>query len=551
MKNIKNKFIKIVAVFSFMFLGCESEILDKDPTTTISDNAVWSSIDLAADYLNSAYNDGIETVEAQRWPTSITDDACQRGNQDMWQFTTGSVTPSSFGYATFWKKYNTIRIVNFFLENIDQLAETNLEEVSLLKAEARFIRAKCYADLVNFYSWWEGEENGVPLITQSHSVGDDYEVARSNYDDVIEFIVSELDEAMEDLPAVWDDSEWGKPTKGACMALKSRQLLYAASKLHNPGNVQAEWQKASDAAFSLITDPLYSLVQADTWQDYTNIWLDTDNSEIILALPRNSDEAANWDLQQSPNGYRGRSGNCPTQDLVDDFEMEDGQSIQISPLYDEQDPYINRDMRFYANIVYNGRMYRGREVEFFYPEDGSSVAAGVDSRASNLDQQNASPTGYTLYKYMDESIDIQETSSSVPWIIFRLAEMYLNYAEAQFHLGNEGVAKEYVNKVRGRAKMPDITSAGNQLLEDIRHERRIELVFENYHRFCDVRRWEIVENTLEKDVGQINIYKDDAGNLRYERSVFQERTFQPKSYNFPIPLSEREKAPWLKQNPNY
>lgn len=550
MKNIKIIFISIVGIFSLLFSGCE-DILDKEPTTTIGDNNVWSSIDLATDFLNSAYNDGIESLNPQVWPTSITDDAIQRGNQDTWAMLTASVTASGFGYATLWGKYQTIRIVNVFLANIDQLAETNPEEVSLLKAQARFIRAKVYSDLVNVYSWWDGEENGVPLITKPFSIDDDFDVKRANYDDVIEFIVTELDDAIVDLPAVWPDSEWGKPTKGACMALKSRQLLYAASQLHNPGNVQAEWQKASDAAFSLIEDPLYSLVAADTWQDYTNIWHDKDNSEIILAIPRNPNEAGNIDLQNSPNGFQGRGGNCPTQDLVDDFEMTDGLSILNSPLYNEQDPYINREMRFYANIVYNGRMYRGREIEFFYAEEGSSVTPGIDSRSSSIRSDMSSPTGYTLYKYMDESISIEATSSSVPYIIFRLAEVYLNYAEAQFHLGNEGVAREYVNKIRTRANLPDIISTGTELLEDIRHERRIELAFENYHRFCDVRRWEILDITLEKGAGQMNIFKDDDGNLRYEKDIFMETTFDLKIYNFPIPLSEIEKAPSLKQNPGY
>jgi starch-binding outer membrane protein, SusD/RagB family len=196
-------------------------------------------------------------------------------------------------------------------------------------------------------------------------------------------------------------------------------------------------------------------------------------------------------------------------------------------------------------------MYRGREAKFFYAEEGSSVLPGIDSRESSIRSDMSSPTGYTLYKYMDESIDMRTTSSSVPWIIFRLAEAYLNYAEAQFHLGNEGVAREYVNKVRARANMPDIISTGNKLLEDIRHERRIELVFENYHRFCDVRRWEIVDKIMGKDVGQMKIFKNDDGNLRYERGIYRERTFHPKSYNFPIPLSEIEKAPWLKQNSCY
>ena len=84
-------------------------------------------------------------------------------------------------------------------------------------------------------------------------------------------------------------------------------------------------------------------------------------------------------------------------------------------------------------------------------------------------------TGYTMRKFQDETIDFNSEYSSRPWIYFRLAEIYLNYAEIQYELGNEGIAREYVNKIRKRVHLPDIESSGNDLLEDIRHERRIEL----------------------------------------------------------------------------
>ncbi|MDZ7690886.1 MAG: RagB/SusD family nutrient uptake outer membrane protein [Balneolaceae bacterium] len=266
-----------------------------------------------------------------------------------------------------------------------------------------------------------------------------------------------------------------------------------------------------------------------------SFWHDPDDPEFVHD---------NWvDKMNSPNGYFGWAGNCPSQNYVDKFQMANGMNINESGSnYDPQNPYIDRELRFYANIVYNGRMYRGREAEFFN--------GGLDSPTSSVRPWNASPTGYTLYKFMDESVDFTTTSAPTPYIIYRLAEIYLNYAEAQYHLGNEDEARDYVNRVRTRAELPEIQSSGDQLLQDIRHERSIELAFENDHRWNDLRRWEILDQVAGDDYIKIDIEKDGSGNLTYNRITAFERNFQPRMYSLPIPLEEIQKSS-LKQNPGY
>jgi hypothetical protein len=170
---------------------------------------------------------------------------------------------------------------------------------------------------------------------------------------------------------------------------------------------------------------------------------------------------------------------------------------------------------------------------------------------------NYAQTGYTMRKHMDESVDFLKTASTTPEIYFRLAGIYLNYAEAEYHLDNEDIARKYVNKIRNRVHLPDIHSSGQELLKDIRHERRIELTYEQYHRFNDLRRWMLAEKELSKDAKGIAWKKvngqgelSDDGKLTYNFITAQHRSFKKRMYYLPIPKSEIEKTD-LQQNWGY
>jgi hypothetical protein len=513
------KIIKIVLALLFICssISCEKSVLDKTPKNEFSSIDVWADINLAKTYLNTVY-DGIgqwgmhHYRNPQVMTSSATDEAWQRGNHGIWVMNQGNISASNYGDFNIWTPdYRAIRTCNIFLQNIDNVPDVNAEDLKSMKAQARFIRAMNYADLVNWYSWWEGDRNGVPIITEPFNLDDDFNVTRANYSEVVDFITSELDEVITDLPNEWDAGNFGRVTKGATLALKSEILLYAASKLHNPTMDASKWTKAADAAKAVIDLNQYSLVSVSSFQDYAGIFLNSSNPEIILARPYDPVVLpANWvDLYNTPNGYGGWGGNCPTQQFVDKFQMNNGKDISDpSSGYDPQNPYVEREVRFYADIVYNGRMYRGRETEFWIP-------GGLDSKDGPTGW-NTSFTGYTLYKFMDESINFQASPAPTPWIIFRLAEIYLNYAEAEYHLGNEDIAREYINKIRTRAQLPGIQSSGNQLLQDIRHERSIELAFERDFRWNDVRRWEILDQTASQDYIGMEITKDNSGNLSYK-----------------------------------
>jgi len=553
MKSFKQNIILLISLLVLTLSGCEEKVLDKEPKQSFSEKDIWGNIELVKKYVWNKYN-------AINWKFKNNGDRpifsfvmTDHGhnvfgdNYGTRLYNKGQVTPDNLGvFDGIWEsKYENIRDVNVFFQRIDEV-EGDEKVKNRLKGEMRFIRAWNYAELIRFFG-------GVPIITEPFQLKDDFQRTRDSYEACVDFIVEELNQVAnnEQIPLETADSEWGRVNKGAALALKSEVLLYAASKLHDPETEPSgplydydkdnKWQAASDAAEAVMDLGVYSLVQVDNWKEYQEMFL-SKNQEIIFARqthPRYT-QYMRIDQQLSPNGFQGANTSyTPTPDLVSEFQMEDGESVGNSPLYDPSPNsiYKNREMRFYANIVYNGVEYRGREVEFYIP-------GGQDSEEGPGGWQ-ASETGYAIRKYMDESFNwFEEVGYPVtPRIHFRLAEIYLNYAEAEYHLGNEDEARKYVNMIRSRANLPDIGSSGQELLEDIRHERNVELCFEG-HRFFDVRRWMTTEDEFKDAMGIEWKYVDNQGNLdidgelTYDMVTVQSRNFRQRQYYLPIPLTE-------------
>lgn len=331
------------------------------------------------------------------------------------------------------------------------------------------------------------------------------------------------------------------------MAVKSRALLYRASPLNNPENDQQKWQDAADAAKAVIDLNQYAL-----FDDYRTMFLEENiyNSEMIWQRPYNqfaSREAVYVELSTYPNGYNGFGQVHPLQNLVDDYETVNGLLPENDPAYDPQNPYVNRDPRFYATILYDGAPFQGREVETFLP-------GGLDSNEGPVSAWNATQTGYYQLKFANERIvnPSGNNMSQTPWTHYRYAEILLNYAEASYFLGDEATAREYINKVRSRASvsMPDVTESGEALLKRLQNERRIELVFEE-HRWFDVRRWKILPQEADEDKMRMSIRKNPDGTKEYNVEFFKEGVFNEANYLLPIPQSEINKNALLEQNPGY
>lgn len=471
--------------------------------------------------------------------------------------------------------YKGIRKANQFLESADNInldlykydplpAQqtvylTRLATIKQWKYEARFLRAFFYFQLVERYG-------GVPLLTSAGSINDDYSnVKRDPLATCIRFITNECDSAASVLPVTYGTADLGRATKGAALALKSRVLLYAASDLFNTpswatgyanpelisltGDRTARWQAASDAAKAVIdlAGTGYALGTS-----YSALFSATtfSNTEVIFCCRSNASNS--FEKASFPIGYnQGQSGTTPSQNLVDDYEVKVDATHAVpfdwtNPVH-AANPYtpkgtLGRDPRFGFTILRDSTLYQSRLVECFAGgKDGKPIA-------------NATKTGYYLNKYVNSAINLETGTTSVhSWIYFRLAEMYLNYAEAlnECQPGNADI-KTYVDKVRKRTgvAMP-VLPAGltqSQMRDAIRHERRIEFAFED-QRFWDVRRWMLGTTYFNTPLKGINVIKHIGAPHTYEVVTVENRVFEPKMYLYPIPQNELSIVSGLIQNP--
>lgn len=543
-------------VLAFLFItqfnSCSLDVLDKSPLDSYSDADVWRDPSLISAYISNIYRDF--PVD---WNTTacLTDEVTRRNNATYDMINSGDLTPGNAQMVNYWyggtanyggegywsaSYYESISKCNVFFANIDK-AEFDAEIKNRMIGEVKFLRAYGYFRLVCFY-------NGVPLITKTFDLEDEFFLPRNSYDECMEFVLDELEECIELLPLTYNASNIGRITKGTAMAAKARALLYMASPLNNPTNDLSKWQKAADAALAVINLNIYSL-----YPDYRESYQDNAlyNSEVIWNRLYNNVPYPEMrvELSHFPPGYYGYAHIHPLQNIVDAYERTNGLLPEEDPDYDPHNgQWENRDPRFYASILYDGAMFQGREVECFLP-------GGMDSQDGPIEAWNATTTGYYARKFGNESI-IQPRGQNVgntPWPHFRYNEVLLNYAEANYFLGNEEICREYINKIRSRPSvdMPPVTATGAELLKKLQHERRIELFLEG-HRYFDVRRWKIAPEVLSVDAKRISIHKDlITGVKTYEYSDFQERSFVDKMYYLPIPQSEIEKNPNLEQNPGY
>lgn len=579
------KYLTIGLMATTMLASC-ADILDKKPLTEISDNDLWSDPALLKAFVNSRYNQvGVNGAESMQ--SSIVDETELTWLRGCETHNFARLSPTDLGRmnGAWWgwdnrswsTKWTNISNCNIFFERVDNVGFTDETEKTKLVGQVRFIRAFEYWDLI---ARW----GAMPIITKSFSINDREEIVgqkRNTYKECIDFLVSELDQAAKELPANWSGDDYGRATSVAALALKSRILLYAASPLMNEdvkipevGYTTPEpdrWQKAAKAATEALDAAqtagyeLYNL-NGDPSKNYQLIFMDNTaaNKETLFARMGTSsadgESISSCDQYNNPNGYGGWGGNCPLQELVDAYEVvKDGVASKFDWNNPEEkaNPYANRDPRFYATILYDGAKWMTRNVETYFDVDnnGTIIGGGKDTKFGN-DSWNASPTGYNMKKFMDEGYALNSWNFCARnWIHLRMAELYLNKAEALYHIGDEEGAREVLKPVRQRAGMPAVTATGADLLEAIKNERRIEFAFEE-HRYFDVRRWKEAPKYFGSTVHAITIKKYPDGKKTYEvdklrSDVGGDRKWDDKMYWFPIPKSEMDKNPNLVQNPGY
>lgn len=475
-----------------------------------------------------------------------TDDAEYVWNTSMvHRYNNGSWSSISTVDDVWARYYSGIRAAHIYLEN----HKTDFEDIKwntdypqimqqykYYPFEARFLRAFFYFELIKRY-------RNVPLLTRSYAPEEVNKLAPASFDEVANFIVSECDAIEEQLPATFTaipEKETGRITKGAVMALRSRLLLYAASPLHNPSNNSEKWVAAARAAKKLIdhatTSNLYQLVNE---QSVNNL----NSKELILESRQGNSNA--FEVLNFPIGYEGgKSGINPSQNLVDAFEMKEGGKFDwnnpdhVNNIYNVN----RRDPRLFKTVIVNGSTWKNRVVETF-----------IGGR-NGLPQNAATVTSYYLKKYLVESISLDPNNTTTgqhTWVLFRYAEVLLNYSEALYEAYGDVNYTDAtfslsplaaINRVRLRAAMPVLVPANFR--EQLRNERRVELAFED-HRFWDVRRWKIAGQLT--DVYGLKIVKNGSV-YSYTPELVAKRVWDDKMYFYPIADTELFKNGMLKQN---
>jgi len=461
--------------------------------------------------------------------------------------------------STIWdRSYTAIAEACMYLEKIHQTDISEWEhnanydnwirQMEMFPYELRFLRAYFYFNLFRTYG-------DVPLVTTTLTNAQANNIKRTPADEIVKFIVDEIDEIAPHLPVTYATeagTEIGRATRVAAYALKARTLLYAASPLFNPTNDKAKWAAAAEACKFILDN-------AGAWglklSSYGTLWGHDAffNQELIFGIGRNASNS--FEMAHYPIGVEnGSSGTCPTQSFVDQYEYQDnGQtfaqrypgSIDLNTV----NPYEGLDPRFALTVVKNGDEW---------PSNGSQKKA-IETFVGGFNaspKYGATPTGYYLKKYVDGSC---VTTADNPvtrrhtWIIFRLAEFYLNYAEAVYNATGSAndatygmTANEAINVLRKRSdiNMPEFTEDGEAWVERYERERLVELAFEN-HRFYDVRRWKKGAQYF-KNIQVANI----SSSLQLTRSTVN-RQWDDKYYLYPIPQSEIKKNPNLEQNPGW
>ena len=462
-------------------------------------------------------------------------------------------------YSHTWEKaYTAIAEVCMYLEKIDQtdISEWKYnpdydiwnQQMEIFPYELRFLRAYFYFELLRAYG-------DVPLVTTTLTNEQANTITRTPADKIVKFIVDEIDEVAPHLPVSYlteVGAEIGRATKVAAYALKARTLLYAASPLFNKTNDKDKWTEAAEACKFILDHTKDWNLKLST---YSSLWGHEAffNQEIIFGLGRV--ESNSFEMDNYPVGVEnGKSGTCPTQSLVDQYEYVDNGETFASRYpgvinLKQVDPYENLDPRFALTVVKNGDEW---------PSNGSQkkVIETFNGGFNALPTYGATPTGYYLRKYVDGNCVTttdNQTTRRHTWIIFRLGEFYLDFAEAAFYATGSAndktfgmSANEAVNTLRKRADiaMPEFKEDGEAWVERYERERLVELAFEN-HRFWDVRRW-MKGDKYFKTVQVANISSD----LQLTRSTVT-RQWDDKYYFYPIPQSEITKNSALEQNPGW
>ncbi len=595
-----NKILVSALVMALSFYSCD--YLDVPPINIIQDDAIFNSESGITSYMTTLYYDlPIEDFRYTQQGFNVSGKGQGRlPNVSGEAMCSSSDDISTIGDGTWWGcwDYGKIRRVNYFLKNFPAY-KSNFQNTVLADAwmgEAHFIRAYCYFAMVKRYG-------GVPILREPQEYVGDIEslkVPRDTEKACYDFIAEDLDEAFRLLPDNEEILGKGRATKYAALALKSRAMLYAGS-IARYGTVDLNglvgidkalandyFELAYKAVKELEKSKKFSLYRknSDKEKNFAELFLAEDSPENIFCkyFQRNVN-AHGWDVYFVPYQYRGNgfsSNMNPTLEFVEMFEHKDGTPANFAErakdtyFDDPSELFQNMDARFGGSIIYPNAIIKGEPCSIqkgLIIEDGSkkenatnyeeAVYTANDGQVYHIVGKSGSGnysgnmTGFFMRKYLNENMpqsEVIENYSEQHWIEFRYAEALLNGAEAAVEMGQHlDDALLWINDIRSRADIKQL-SLSDLTVDKVRHERRIELAFEN-HTYWDLRRWRIADKEIEtKQYTGLCPYFD----INKQKYIFEEvaankyyYTFDVKMYYERIPDGEIAKNEKLKQNPYY
>jgi len=640
---MKRYFLISITCFLLMLVGTSCKFLDYRPDDYLTEDMVFNDQIRTQDWLASVYSSVPDPIwgydrDGEGWNVmgddmTIPQEWGQFGWGEEYAFTLGNWNPSSPWNASYWTELpKRIRTGLIFLRDVKVLPNTDQtpEEVESMKAQARFLIAYYYALMVEVYGPIPFKPG---VIEPVNAPASELMLTQSPVDEIVDWVEKELKTVAESgaLPPYYSsETDLGKATSIMALAERAKLLLFAASPLFN-GNADlqgwknsngeylfaqgapstAKWAKAAQAHRELIDAAhaagyeLYKEYNTDgtidPFMSFHNVTIKTrkeNNKEVIFVRPHSANAFANppgdlgwWQYHRLPRSIGGNAAMECTQELVDAFFMENGQSpilsynpdgspvINTASGYTEtgfsdaddkrntgwnlastigmvtpkgtHNMYCHREPRFYCTVIYNG-----------------GYTGGVTNKTTNYLKNGADwgPTfdaphvGYNVRKRISK--DVYPTMNKWVFqmgILYRLAEAYLGYAEAlnESDPGNPDILT-YINRVRERAGIPGLPTGLSQeeIRMAIRRERRVEFSHEGV-RFNDIRRWKIGEETLNVNMYGMNMQgtnKSDNPNdplAYYKRTFYRKRVFDKKQYLFPVPQTQMDINPNLVQNPLY
>ena len=564
---MKDPIRSLVCLAVVLLASCSDELITEKPVNFTQASVVYGDSVKISQFVNNIYSflpEGYNRLGSNSMLASATDDAVHavRGSAAE-KLGTGAWGPTALRDDPFSSSYTGIRKSFVYEEEIHPEIQDIVMTAAgrdLYYGQVLFLRALLNFELLKRFG-------GYPLVTEALDSDQDLNIPRSTYDECVNYIAGLCDEAVNLLPSTYPSGHLGRATKGAALALKARLLLYSASPLFNdPGKAAgglesgsydpAKWEAAAEAAAAVIniTDigaPAYELYKSGTGYDAFFYTLNG-NQEIILskmATSNNTIERLNGPV--SITG--GEGGTSPSLDLVNAYEMETGEPFDWNNPAHAADPFAARDPRFAKSILFNGATWMNNmTIETF--EGGKDKVGNQATRTSfylrkflNINARWAGQTGKTLHCFP----------------LFRYGEVLLNYAEAMNEAygpdadpeGFGMTARQAVHLIRERAGLTGNTDLSltvapgdkTEMREAVRHERRIELVFEE-HRYWDLRRWRTAEQVLNQPVRGLGITRNPDETYSYMPHVVEQRVFAPRMYLYPFPQEEISRNSNLIQN---